>query len=322
MEDTITLTHKIRGAFAPRSLGAWPTALDSVPALAAAAGLDALWLKREDRSSSRYGGSKVRGLEFLLAGAAPGTACVTIGGTGSTHCLATAVHATACGVRVVLAQFPQPAAEWARAVASAASRHAAAVFRAPSRAVFPLTVLRAWRHAGRLGPRHWITGGGAHPRAVLGHLLAALELEAQLPAPPDAIILPLGTGGTAAGIALGVAALGWPTQVIAVRVAPVVVANRWRTAWLAHRARKLAGQRGVPLPAPCSPVVLDGLGPGYGHPTAAGEAARRLAAEHGLTLDSTYGGKAFAFLVQRATCNVQRIVFWNTFAPPAPELSG
>lgn len=316
MTDAITLTHKIRDAFTPRSLGAWPTPLEPAPALAAALGLEALWLKREDRSSPRCGGNKVRGLEFLFRDVAPGSVCVTVGGTGSTHCLAVAVHAVACGARAVLAQFSQPDTEWARAVAAAAARHAAVVVRASSGATLPLAALRAWHDARRLGRRRWLPGGGAHPLAVLGHVLAALELDAQLSAPPDAVVLPLGTGGTAAGVGLGLAALGWPTQVIAVRVAPWLVANRWRTMWLAHGARRLAADRGVPLPAPRSALVLNGLGPGYGHPTPEGEAARHLAAEHGLTLDSTYGGKAFAFLVQRATRNSQRIVFWNTFAAP------
>jgi len=88
---------------------------------------------------------------------------------------------------------------------------------------------------------------------------------------------------------------------------------------LARAARRLLADRGVPLPAPRSPEVVDGLGQGYGHPTPEGEAASRLASAHGLTLDPTYGAKAFAFLLQRATCNVHRVVFWHTFAVPDPQ---
>jgi len=65
--------------------------------------------------------------------------------------------------------------------------------------------------------------------------------------------------------------------------------------------------------------VVDGLGSGYGHPTPEGETAARLASQHGLILDPTYGAKAFAFLLQRATCNVRRVVFWHTFAVPVPQ---
>ena len=74
----------------------------------------------------------------------------------------------------------------------------------------------------------------------------------------------------------------------------------------------------VALPAPRSPEVVNALGRGYGWPTVEGESARRLAAPHGLILDPTYGAKAFAFFLQRGTWNVQRAVFWHTFAMPAP----
>src|SRR6266699_3016997 len=75
-------------------------------------------------------------------------------------------------------------------------------------------------------------------------------------------------------------------------------------------ARGIGARLATRLPAPPSRlplVVVDGLGEGYGHPTPEGEAAERLASEHGLTLDPTYGAKAFAFLLQRGTCNVQRV---------------
>src|SRR5437660_7345481 len=289
VSDPERLTRKIRAALTPCSLGQWPTALDAVaPALAHALGLEALWVKREDRSSPRCGGNKVRGLEFLLAGAPPGSVFVTVGGTGSTHCLATAVHAAALSCRAALAQFPQPDTATSRAVAAASQAHAALVVRAATRASLPVALLSAWRGARRLGSRRWIPGGGAHPRAVVGHLLATLELASQVAAPPDAIVLPLGTGGTAAGLALAVSALGWPTRVVGVRVAPRLVANGWRTIGLARAARHLLADRGVPLPAPRSLDIVEGLGKGYGHPTLEGERAARLASQHGLTLDPTY----------------------------------
>ena len=323
VSDPAQLIEKIRATLAPCRLGDWPTPLERAAALGGAVGIAELTVKREDRSSARYGGNKVRALEFLLAGARPGTVFVTLGGTGSTHCLATAVHAAAAGGRAVLAQFPQPETPASRAVASACRARAALVVHARARASLPLAVLDAWHRAGALGPRRWIAGGGAHPRAVVGHLLAGLELAAQLASPPDAIVLPLGTGGTAAGLALAVTALGWPTRVVGVRVAPRIVANRWRAMWLARSAARLLARHDIRIPHPASRlplVVVDGLGEGYGHPTPEGEAAERLASEHGLTLDPTYGAKAFAVLLQRGTCNVQRVVFWHTFAVPVPQL--
>lgn len=319
MSDPALLSDKIRAALAPCRLGAWPTPLESAPALADALGVAALGLKREDRAATPGGGNKVRGLEFLLAGVPAGSVFVTAGGTGSTHCLCTAVHAAALGHRTVLAQFRQPDTLESRAVAAACQRRAALIVRARGPATLPLAVLAAWRRAGALGERRWIPGGGAHPRAVAGHLLAGLELAAQVAHPPDTIVLPLGTGATAAGVSLAVAALGWPTRVVGVRVAPRIVGCRWRTLSLARRAVRLLARHDIRIPHLASRfplVVADGLGTGYGHPTPAGEAARRLGSEHGLVLDPTYGAKAFGFLMQRATHTVQRVVFWHTFALP------
>ncbi len=315
--DPIELSRKIRVALAPCSLGGWPTPVDVRPDLAAAAGRAELWLKREDRSSPRCGGNKVRGLEFLLGGLAAGTVCVTVGGLGSTHCLATATHARDLGLRTVLAQFPQPDSATTRALAAASVARADVVVRSRSRAGFPAALWTAWRAAGRLGRRRWIPGGGAAPAAVVGHLLAGLELADQLPAPPDAIVLPLGTGGTAAGLALAVSVLEWPTAVVAVRVAPAPVANAWRVRHLARGATRLLARHGILISHLSSriPVVLDGLGPGYGHPTSAGDVARELAARHGVILDATYGAKAFAALGALPAA-FRRVVFWHTFAAP------
>src|SRR5439155_22888175 len=125
--------------------GRWPTPLEPAPALARTIGLDALWLKREDRSAPRCGGNKVRGLELLLAGAPPGSVFVTVGGTGSTHCLATAVHAAALSCRAALAQFPPPETETSRVVAAAPRAHAALAERATSRVGLPAGLSRSWR---------------------------------------------------------------------------------------------------------------------------------------------------------------------------------
>jgi len=313
------LSHKIRGALAPCRLGAWPTPLEPAPGLAQALGLGELCVKREDRSAARAGGNKVRGLEFLFAGVPSGTVFVTVGATGSTHCLATAVHAPRIGCRAVLVQFPQPETRESRAVAEASAAEAALVVRARARATLPAALWAGWRSARALGRRRWIPGGGADPRAVVGHFLAGLELAAQVARPPDAIVLPLGTGGTAAGLVLAIIELGWPTRVIAVRVAPLLVANAWRVRALARAAARLLRRHGVALgPLRRAPplVVVDGAGRGYGHPTPAGARARALAARYGLSLDPTYGAKALALLLGGVPGGVQRAVFWHTFALP------
>jgi len=318
MPDPKRLTHKIRERLRGRSLGARPTPLAAASgALSRAVGLDALWLKREDS----IGGNKVRSLEFLLATAEPGDVVLTIGGTGSTHCLATAIHARALGCRVALAQFPQPDTDTAVTTAAVTATYADVLRRSRTLAGFPLALLNAWLAARRQGRVVRVPSGGASAPGVVGQLLAGLELADQVSEPPDAIVTPLGSGGTAAGLALAMATLGWPTPVVAVRVAPRIIANRWRIARLARAAQRLLERHDIPLTADLSPLtILDGLGRGYGYPTAAGESARALAAEHGLVLDPTYGAKAFAALPECARRGFRRVVFWHTFARPSiPE---
>jgi len=310
------LATKIRTAFAPCSLGAWPTPLEAQPNLARALGLRTLWLKREDRA----GGNKVRGLEFLFAGVPSQSVFVTIGATGSSHCLTTARCARARGHRTAVALFPQPETEASRGIARATVEAANVVIRAGTLITLPWAALRAWRAAYHLGSGkpHWIPGGGAEPRAVIGHFLAALELAIQLDAPPDVIVVPLGTGGTAAGIALGVAWLGWPTELVAVRVAPWLVANQWRTLRLARKTAALIRRVGIEFNLPRSTIrvrVVDAMGKGYGHPTPEGERARFLAGEYGVRLDPTYGAKAFSYFLQTGN-GTQRAIFWHTFAWP------
>ncbi|OLC10262.1 MAG: hypothetical protein AUH41_03225 [Gemmatimonadetes bacterium 13_1_40CM_66_11] len=316
MDRSAVLATKIRTAFAPCSLGAWPTPLEAQPNLARALGLRTLWLKREDRA----GGNKVRGLEFLFAGVPSQSVFVTIGATGSSHCLTTARCARARGHRTAVALFPQPETEASRGIARATVEAANVVIRAGTLITLPWAALRAWRAAYHLGSGkpHWIPGGGAEPRAVIGHFLAALELAIQLDAPPDVIVVPLGTGGTAAGIALGVAWLGWPTELVAVRVAPWLVANQWRTLRLARKTAALIRRVGIEFNLPRSTIrvrVVDAMGKGYGHPTPEGERARFLAGEYGVRLDPTYGAKAFSYFLQTGN-GTQRAIFWHTFAWP------
>src|SRR6266853_403048 len=320
MPDPKRLTHKIRERLRARSLGARPTPLTAASAaLTRSMGLDALWVKREDA----IGGNKVRSLEFLLAVAQLGDVVLTIGGTGSSHCLATAFHARALGCRVAIAQFSQPDTDTALATAAVTATYADIVRRSRTHIGFPLALLQAWWTARRLGRVIRLPGGGASAPGVVGQLLAGLALAEQMTEPPQAIVTPLGSGGTAAGLALAMETLGWSTRIVAVRVAPRIVANRWRVARLARAARRLLARYDTPLPALGSPlpvVIIDGLGRGYGYPTSAGESARSLAAEHGLVLDSTYGAKAFAVLPECARRGFRRVVFWHTFARPSvPE---
>src|ERR1044071_7240730 len=146
MDRSAVLATKIRSAYAPICLGDWPTPLEPHPNLAHAAGLDALWLKREDHA----GGNKVRGLEFLFAGMPAGSVFVTVGGTGSSHCLTTARCAQIQAHPPAVALFDQPETDVSRRVAAATRVAADVVVCAASPLTLPWAVVRAWRAARRL----------------------------------------------------------------------------------------------------------------------------------------------------------------------------
>jgi 1-aminocyclopropane-1-carboxylate deaminase/D-cysteine desulfhydrase-like pyridoxal-dependent ACC family enzyme len=274
-----------------------------------------IWLKRDDLSAPIFGGNKVRALEFLLAGAGPGEEIVTAGGTGSTHALATAIYARALGAQCTIVR-------WRQEMNATAHRVGRRIDRTATRRIDARTVAGAYARIAllRLRPRvRWIPAGGSRPLGVLGHLNAALELAEQvqaglLPAPTH-VVVPLGTGGTAAGLALGFAAAGLDVTVVGARVVPRIVASARRVHRLAARTARLVERHGGEhiAVAPERLVVRhDVYGGAYGRETAEGrDAAAALGGATGIFLDATYGAKALAAALRLPAGG--RPLFWITF---------
>ena len=155
--------------------------------------------------------------------------------------------------------------------------------------------------------------GGATPLGALGYVRASLELAAQLAAlgeRPRALWTATGSCGTQAGLvagaalasaalasaALASAALASASpKVIGVTVSRPVPEAKNRVRDLAARAAELSG---LTTP-PAEPEVRGGwIGPGYGQPSAAGQAAAHLVARtEGVFLDPVFGAKAMAALI-------------------------
>lgn len=278
----------------PRAhLGDFPTPVQPLPALA-----PALWIKRDDLTSRTFGGNKVRALEFLLGGVRPGDRVVTAGAYGSTHALATAIHGRRVGARVELLLWPQEMNATAARVRECSGALADEVHEVGS---VPAAYVRGI--AASLRGARWIPPGGSTPLGALGYVSAALELAEQVRAGllpvPERIVVPLGSGGTSAGLLAGLAIAGLPTTLVGVRVVPRLVGNRWRVLRLARGAtrllRRLTGER---LPRPSGrrfDIVQDAFGGAYGRETDRGRAALERCREcSGLMLDPTYSAKALA----------------------------
>ncbi len=292
------------------SLGRFPTPVTSLAKLA-----PTLSIKRDDLSADPIGGNKPRALEFLLGTVTKDSRVVTVGSAGSTHALAVATYAKRLGAHVSIGRWRQEMNDAATRVSARIDRVAddAPVFRNVAAAYL-------WATTRRLRGEIWIPAGGSSPLGTLGHVNAALELAEQIRSgrveQPMQVVVPLGTGGTMAGLALGFAIAELPITVIGARVVPKLVARRSHVLGLARHTRKLIEHTtGSRLPRVRGDAIVihhETYGGAYGHETPEGRsAAERLAAATHLALDATYSAKAFALALQVADRGPT--LFWLTF---------
>ena len=280
-----------------------------------------LWIKRDDLSADPLGGNKVRSLEFLLASVRRGDRVVTAGSVGSTHALAVATYGQRLGARVLVGRWRQtmnPTAELISARVEATAERAP-VFRSTAGAY-------AWALIQRVQGAHWIAAGGSTPRGVLGHVNAGLELVEQLDRggvlPPRYVVVPLGTGGTAAGLALAFAIARKDIVVVGARVVPRIVGRRGRVLRLARASARLierhTGERLSRVRNDAVRVVHEAYGGAYGAETPeARAAARRLETATGIRADASYSAKGFQVALDLA--KHAPTLFWLTFDARALE---
>ena len=322
----------------PRELLAHlPTPLEPLDGLSDALGAGPrVFAKRDDCTGLAFGGNKVRKLEYLLgeALAAGVDTLITTGGVQSNHARQTAAAAAKLGLRCELV-LPRMVAGRGPAYESSGNRllddwlgaHVHIVDR-PADVAAVVAEVQA-RIEARGGKAAFIPAGGSNPTGCLGYAQAAAELALQLEQARlelDAIVLAVSTGGTLAGLLVGLEALGLSIPVIgisvfapAAQVGPSVVSL----------ADKTSTRLGTALVPEARLDLRDRwLGPGYGLPTDALREALTLAARsEGLLLDPVYTGKALAGLISlRRQGNLpgDNVLFWHTGGAPGlfayPEL--
>lgn len=309
------------------SLAECPTPIELAPSLAKALGVGELWIKRDDQSAAGnlVSGGKVRKLEWLLAEAVQlgHRSVVTFGGAGSNHAVATAAYGRELGLAVRVELAPQPKSAIVRQnLLRLASLGAEIVPIAGVNDAAEKAQRRARRERDPRRSAYVIPPGGTSPLGNMGFVEAgyelALQIEAGLLPRPDRIVMATGTTGSAAGLAIGLAAARVDTKITAVRCSSPETASadalRAQIDATLARLRARAPELSV---RPAFPG-LDGaqLGAGYGVPTKGALRAIELAREHmGLVLEPVYTGKALAALgaSQRST---ERVLFWAS--QPAP----
>lgn len=318
-----------------RPLAALPTPVQRIESAARWIGRDDVWMKRDDLASPLYGGNKVRRYELVLAEAERRGArrLVTAGGIASTQVMATALFGRALGLEVRVVVYDQPITRFAKQAILADASAGAELIWGGGYLTTALRTLEALVRGGR-SENFLVLPGASDPIANLGYVDAMLELAQQvergeLPR-PDAIILPTGSSGTLVGLALGAAWLGWDTEIIGVRIAPLLATNRLTVAAVvsatdryigARDPRRWKKQRGRARWS----LYHGAIGPGYGHPTLeAVDAMEQVRGLIGTEGEVTYSGKALAGL--RAIAAEPRwrgknLLLWNTLSSVRPPLA-
>jgi D-cysteine desulfhydrase len=312
-----------------------PTPLERHPRLAESLGVD-LWVKRDDATLGAESGNKVRKLEYLLADAQARRAdvLVTCGGIQSNHARATALLGARLGLRaVLLLRVTDPVDDVRRAIDThpegnvLLDRLAGAEIRLITPAQYreraALLAETARELEGQGARPYVIPEGGSNGVGSLGYVRAMREIRHQLDLglgggrPFDAIFHACGSGGTAAGVALGASKWEVAEEVCAMAVCDDAATFQARIATIVDEMRSIEPTLGRAARL----VVDDGSkGPAYG---VASEAQKRVivdvARKSGLVLDPVYTGKAFAGLAaacERGELSGKRVLFLHTGGLP------
>jgi D-cysteine desulfhydrase len=287
-----------------------------------------LYVKRDDRSCSLYGGNKPRKLEFLLGRAlVRGTqTLVTTGGLGTNHGLAMTILGRAVGIRSVLVLVDQPMTPSVRETLRLQLAYGATQIAARNVAGAALAVLRVLAASAARGERpQLIPTGGSSALGDVGFVSAGLELAEQVRAgvcpEPTMIFVPVGSGGSMVGLVLGLRLAGLRSSVQGVLVTDILPPSPRRLARAARGTLRLLRRADPSVPElrlrpEDFPLSRDQLGSGYGAPTPASNEAVAAAAALGLRLDTTYTGKALATLRARAAhgaLGAGPVLFWDTY---------
>jgi D-cysteine desulfhydrase len=286
-------------------------------------------VKHDDATSPVYGGNKVRKLEYLLRRAIDRGArrVATFGAAGSNHALATAVHASELGLDCTCFLSHQKATSNVARTLNMHRRLGTEIVRWGG----DIDQVALFRE--RLqGRGAWVVPlGGTCWLGVAGFVDAAFELAGQIEAglipSPARIYIACGTAGSAAGLALGLTAVGLKTTVHAIQVADNPFASEWKMHRLMAKTLRLLN-RADPT------FVADGwrdsiawrdefLAGGYARVDAATAAAVAFAHDElDLSLETTYTGKAFAAMLhdlQKPAYDGAPYLFWNTYnSAPLP----
>ncbi|RMF78554.1 MAG: D-cysteine desulfhydrase family protein [Chloroflexi bacterium] len=311
-----TLTHHL-----PRtSLAYLPTPLEPMDSLRKHLGdkCPHLLIKRDDLTGLATGGNKTRKLEFLLGDALQQNTdiIITTGGAQSNHCRQTAAACAKLGLPCVLVlsgEAPSDAAWHGNLLLDVLFNAKIRWIGARDRAEACAEVADEWRAQGHTP--YIIPTGGSIPRGASGYVAAVEELAAQLDAmnaSVDRIVFASGSGGTHAGILVGVKALGMNTRVEAVALEDL-------TGFTNNLSRQTAAFLGFDMAFDDDDFVFHNVYESHPYGVITDverEAIRLLANTEGILADPVYTARAFAALVDHIKRGIyahdETVLFWHT----------
>ncbi len=280
-------------------------------------------IKRDDLTGRRYGGNKIRKLEYMLHRARQRGArrIATFGAIGSNHAVATALCAIDAGFDctcLLAHQSLKPGLGRALRIHQTIGTELVAL--SGNRADRVATMRRVLQGRGVFA----IPMGGSSWLGTIGFVNAGLELAAQIDAgecpPPARVYVAFGTMGTAAGIALGLALAGLETETHAVRVTETTYASEAGARRLMAKTALLMNRLDPNIPADLAARARlvcrhEFFGGGYGVSNPETDSAVVVAREElGLGLESTYTGKAMRALLTDLEAGFDApVLFWNTY---------
>ncbi len=329
---------------APALLRAYPELAEALPRVplveattpvapfpVAGVGEGRLFVKSDAWSNPLYGGNKPRKLEWLLGAARAHGArrLVTTGGLGTHHGLATTVLGASVGLATTLVMVDQPIDDEVVETLALQQAYGAEQVYGGNVAGAALQAARVLARSTALGEKpRLIATGGSSAVGDLGFVSAGLELAEQVRAgeleAPSAIYLPVGSGGTMAGLVLGLALAGLRSAVRGVLVTDILPPSPARlqrqaraTLRLLRRHSQRLRDARVELPRDAFGLVMGHVGPGYGAATPEASDALQAAAAVGVELETTYSAKCLAAVRARAAdgrLEAGPLLFWNTFS--------
>ena len=322
--------------FAPVRFAHLPTPLEPLHGLTEdlvrpGGGGPTLWIKRDDCTGLAGGGNKTRKLEYLLGDALTTDAdtLVTQGAVQSNHVRQTAAAATKAGLKchlVLNRNVPIDTAIYQENGNMLLDRVLGAIVHvcAPgeTRADAIARLLPRLKNDGDVP--YVIPTGGSNETGALGYAAAALELQQQAKDAGiaiDRVLFASASGGTQAGLVVGMALAKASTQVLGIDVeneADSLLADVRR---ITEGCAATVGLKAA-LRDEAFAIRSGYAGAGYGIPTPGMiEAVGLLARLEGIVLDPVYSGKAMAGLIDLVRTGQlgadETIVFIHTGGAPA-----